>query len=307
MSYERALEIIQTEEYLTAADIDLIIKKKKKRSVHTLQKFRCANGFNVFNLQNCERTGFDLSNIFPFSLFFRGPIRGPFSNPTRRPRFRVKPPPQPIVTQTVLVDPPLVPINVAQPGEPGGGGTPERNPEATNLVPDGFKPVTVFPPYLFPRTVPALCVIFLEPKARFYKKPEKEYGYGYQHPGYPVKKTAGGFPIVQKVKNYFKSLKRTIKRRLDPRSKRIKREDKNYRVHLVEVPSFERRYGFRCRITLVDKQQCQLGVSCDSEGNRLSDRIQKRQDAEFLADGPPECRTELSPLGCTPGPNFSDY
>ena len=30
MTYERALEIIQTEEYLTAADIDLIHKRKKR-------------------------------------------------------------------------------------------------------------------------------------------------------------------------------------------------------------------------------------------------------------------------------------
>ena len=98
MSYERALEIIQTEEYLTAADVDLIAKKKrrkKKRSI-TFTKVRCSNGFNVFNKVNCPRFDFDLSNIFPFSLLFRGPIRGPFgrpSAPTRRPRFRFRPPP----------------------------------------------------------------------------------------------------------------------------------------------------------------------------------------------------------------------
>ena len=98
MSYERALEIIQTEEYLTAADVDLIAKKKrrkKKRSI-TFTKVRCSNGFNVFNKVNCPRFDFDLSNIFPFSLIFRGPIRGPFgrpSRPTRRPRFRFRPPP----------------------------------------------------------------------------------------------------------------------------------------------------------------------------------------------------------------------
>ena len=98
MSYERALEIIQTEEYLTAADVDLIAKKKrrkKKRSI-TFTKVRCSNGFNVFNKVNCPRFDFDLSNIFPFSLIFRGPIRWPFgrpSRPTRRPRFRFRPPP----------------------------------------------------------------------------------------------------------------------------------------------------------------------------------------------------------------------
>ena len=46
MTYERALEIIQTEEYLTAADIDLIhkradiniINKRKKRSMTSSSK-----------------------------------------------------------------------------------------------------------------------------------------------------------------------------------------------------------------------------------------------------------------------------
>lgn len=306
LTYERALEIIQTEEYLTAADIDLIIKKKKKK--RSINKYRCKNGFNVLFKDNCRRTGLDLSNIFPFSLFLRGPIRGPFNPPssfTRRPRFRFKPRPDPIVIQQVLVDPPLVPINVAQPGLPGGGGTPARSPEAVALVPNGLRPVTVFPPYLFPRTVPAVCVIFLEPKGIYPPKPEPQYEhhYGYNKPPNKPQFT----PIVQRVKSYFKSLKKTIKRRLDKSNKRVKRQDlfsrkpKAPRVHLVEVPSFERRYGFRCRVTLVDRQQCQLGVSCDTEGNRLSDRIKKRQIGdEFIADGPPECRTELSPLGCTP-------
>ena len=85
---------------------------------------------------------------------------------TRIPRFRFKdrPKPNPIRIQNVFVDPPIVPINVAQPGEPGGGGIPASNPAiADNLVPRGLRPVAVFPPYLFPRTVPAQCLIFLEP------------------------------------------------------------------------------------------------------------------------------------------------
>ena len=108
----------------------------------------------------------------------------------------------------------------------------------------------------------------------------------------PQKRLA--FPILRNVNNYFKSLSRTFKRKLRRQRrvrKRVRRDyQKAYRTHLVEVPSFERRYGFRCKITLVDKQQCQLGVSCDSEGNRLSERIIKRQAGEeFLATGPPEC------------------
>ena len=209
------------------------------------------------------------------------------------------------VTQNVFVDPPIIPINVAQPGEPGGGALPAANADAASLAPPGLRAVSVFPPYLFPRTVPAVCVIFLEPPKPKY--PKHEYGYGYEHPKHPpVPIRKPPVPFTTRLKNYFRSLK--YRKRL------LKKRDTGYgypkttkkpRVHLQEVISFERRYGFRCRVTLVDRQQCQLGISCDSEGNRLSDRkVQKRQKRqageEFFADGPPECRTELSPLGCTP-------
>ena len=73
-----------------------------------------------------------------------------------------------------MVDPPIVPKNVAQPGEPGGGAPPGRNPALIDaLVPGGLRGVAVFPPYLFPRTVPAQCVIFLEPDP-----PKKKPVYG---------------------------------------------------------------------------------------------------------------------------------
>ena len=307
MSYERALEIIQTEEYLTAADIDLIIKKKKKkRSVNSIFKSRCKNGFNVLNKNNCRRTGIDLSNIFPFSLFFRGPLRGPFRNPSssRPNRFRSRPPPSPIVIQNVLVDPPIVPENVAQPGEPGGGAIPSANPDALGLLPRGMKAVSVFPAYLFPRTVPAICVIFLEPR----KYPIKHHKYEYHYGPHNTQKRAKNEPFWNGYKTYLKNIKKTFKRRRNGSKKKVTKREaphyyykKDHRIHLVEVPAFERKYGFRCRVTLVDKQQCQLGFSCDSEGNRLSDRLKKRQaGVEFVAEGPPECRTELSPLGCTP-------
>ena len=84
---------------------------------------------------------------------------------TRIPNFRFKdrPKPNPIRIQNVLVDPPIVPKNVPQPGEPGGGGTPDMHPEIVRaLLPRGRKAVAVFPPYLFPRTVPAQCLIFVE-------------------------------------------------------------------------------------------------------------------------------------------------
>ena len=205
------------------------------------------------------------------------------------------------VTQTVLVDPPIIPINVPQPGEPGGGALPNVNPSAAALAPPGRRAVTVFPPYLFPRTVPAVCVIFLEPpKPKKYPKPE--YGYGYDHPK-PVRKPP--LPFTTRVKNYFRSLKYRKRHRVAKRDTGYGygyKTTKKPRIHLQEVVAYERTYGFRCTITLVDRQSCQLGVSCDSEGNRLAEKKRQKRQAgeEFIADGPPECRTELSPLGCTP-------
>ena len=77
-----------------------------------------------------------------------------------------------------------------------------------------------------------------------------------------------------------------------------------------ELPIF----GFRSRVTLVDMQPCALDVECDSEGNSLVDVIGEGQEVamgaspfaaeerqtgeEFQSEGPPECRTELNPLGC---------
>ena len=56
--------------------------------------------------------------------------------------------------------------NAPQPGEPGGGGLP-TSPSPTlaaslALVPPGLIAVSVFPPWTFERTVPAVGVIFEE-------------------------------------------------------------------------------------------------------------------------------------------------
>ena len=60
----------------------------------------------------------------------------------------------------------LVPPGNPLPGTPGGGGRPVGNTpdarEALALVPPGAIPVSIFPPYIRARTVPAVSVIFLE-------------------------------------------------------------------------------------------------------------------------------------------------
>ena len=80
----------------------------------------------------------------------------------------------------------------------------------------------------------------------------------YKHPKPPhrrprkPKKPRLSSPYVRNVKNYFKTMSKTLrsKRRLHRKIKRRVRRDypkkpKRYRTHVVEVPAFERHYGFR--------------------------------------------------------------
>ena len=44
----------------------------------------------------------------------------------------------------------------------GGGASPQTLKTAIYLVPAGLLPIAVFPPYIKPRTVPGVSVIFAE-------------------------------------------------------------------------------------------------------------------------------------------------
>ena len=61
-----------------------------------------------------------------------------------------------------------VPSNLPQPNSPGGGGSPTTSSptleESLSLVPSGLVAVSVFPPFETHRTVPAIGVIFSEPR-----------------------------------------------------------------------------------------------------------------------------------------------
>ena len=48
------------------------------------------------------------------------------------------------------------------PPTPGGGASPQTLKTAIGLVPAGLLTIAVFPPYVKPRTVPAVSVIFAE-------------------------------------------------------------------------------------------------------------------------------------------------
>jgi len=82
------------------------------------------------------------------------------------------------VPSLVVVEPPpgIAPPDVPQPGQPGGGDPPSANPQAAALAPPGTVPVAVFPPYISPRTYPAICVIFSELTASEQRYNSNKYG-----------------------------------------------------------------------------------------------------------------------------------
>ena len=96
---------------------------------------------------------------------------------TPQPQTPLQPQPVP-VTSAVVVDPPpgIAPLDVPQPGQPGGGDPPSANPQAAALAPPGTVPVAVFPPFIRPRTFPAMCVIFSELTASEQRYNSNSYG-----------------------------------------------------------------------------------------------------------------------------------
>ena len=183
----------------------------------------------------------------------------------------------------VMPLPGIAPPGVLQPRELGGGDPPANNPDAAALAPPGTVPVAVFPPYLRPRTFPAVCVIFSE-----LTKDETNNG---SHRHYGRKRQKRGqfsFPWRQ-----HQQLKR-------------KGSSSYHNKGGRKVVTIQRRFGFRCRVRLVE-ERCQLGETCNVAGNRilnfsgnsLMDQLLRRQSGEeFRSDSNPDCRVKVAPDGC---------
>ena len=54
-------------------------------------------------------------------------------------------------------------------------------------------------------------------------------------------------------------------------------------------------YGFVTKVTLVDNEPCELGVTCDQNGNKIQRRkawqFDRQTGEEFVSGAPPDCRT----------------
>ena len=148
--YSRALEIVQNEEYLTEADLNLIRRRYKRQNTPTDQGSPTIPVVSSPTFQD-----------FPSAS-------ESFQEDTLLVSIGVGIGTVAVGALYAIPDLPLVlpgsgvPPGNPQPGTPGGGGTPNTLPQAVALVPLGLNAIAVFPPYNTPRLVPAISVIFAE-------------------------------------------------------------------------------------------------------------------------------------------------
>ena len=265
LAYGRALQIVQSEEYLEAADLDAIrrIRRYKRSTLEDDTRTIVINDmldFNsTFTLDTLAKTGLagflfgllyltgnkqsiDLPGIPGIPDTFNSIIPTPRPN-NRKPRKRNKK-----KKPEKLVGPGQVPPDQPQPGTPGGGRLPldTNDPviqQALSLVPPGATPVSVFPPYAKERTFSSISVIFSEPSLPQYK----------------------------------------------PKYRRYKRRKPKYNVQ-------ENKYGFKTVVFLVSDEPCIANINCDSEGYKLAQpRIGQSGAEDFVSEAPVECRAEIDP------------
>ena len=199
LTYERALEIIQNEEYLTEADLSVIRRLKKRKKRNEEDKFRnplvyiaevIMSGRQSSN-STCTTFASRISDLDDLS--YRQSVICPDENDS---------PPStlldlfsfnssvasPAVMGAVVIGGILAAGigitalggvgagagvggsgGIPQPGSAQGGGLPVASSplaiEALALVPLGLEAVAVFPPYAGPRSVDAVSVIFRENSA----------------------------------------------------------------------------------------------------------------------------------------------
>ena len=167
--YERALEIVQDEEYLDDVNFDEIRLSRKQGEVfQAIDKFqeKVDNNFDILWEDSDILGQFD-NEYQEYHREKRQSNQVFFTNDT--PPFDTTGIAATLlVAGTILIAanpaPGLTPSSSPQPGSPGGGGLPSANPgNILALVPAGLVAVATFPPFLpVDRVIPAVAVIFRE-------------------------------------------------------------------------------------------------------------------------------------------------
>ena len=320
LPYSRALEIIQDELYLEAADFN-IIRRRKKRKVqdffqdyyvdqmelkHDIVKRQTQSNVTMTSITpSMNQIMQDPRPILAVGLLF-GALATAFlqpdtvAPPAEPPQGQAQPPqpPQPPVPTgppIFNVQPPLgqAPAGQPQPGEPGGGAPPlPTNPTAqealTNVPADGVA-VAVFPPVTRPRTRDAVCVIYSESDEASIRAA------GFDPPQTRKQRRFKRGVMNRLYRRFIASPLSRLRRRLFVRRGRSRASSSLYsdgsgNGNVVEV---ERLFGIACRVKFTER--CTLGVTCDLNGNRINNRRQGTGQ-DFQSDAPSECRTEFT--GC---------
>ena len=264
--YSRALEIVQNEEYLSEADLDLI-RRRYKRQTNTSTS-GTTSIFSTEPLQDVDLLptliglGVGIGTLAVGALY--------------------------AIPDLPLTSPSGVPPGNPQPGTPGGGGEPNTLPQAVALVPPGLNAIAVFPPYTTPRTIPAISVIFAENPAI--------------GPQTGRRKRSDNWYVREKMAQLMKRF-RCLRVKLRYRSLKKKYPPTTYHPHygkrevinsLDDCFDFidEPLYGFR---TLVSTEKFCLGNDLNClQTSSSTIGIQSRQTEEFVSEAPADCRLTLT-------------
>lgn len=272
LAYGRALQIIQTEEYLQATDLD-VIRRYKRSNLDDDTRTIIINDMLDFNstfaLDTLAKTGLagllfgllylnvnneSLPNLPGIPDTFNSVLPSRPNRPKRpggsKKKKKKKKPEK-------LVRPGQVPLDQPQPGTPGGGRLPIGDDsvmqQALSLVPPGAQPVAVFPPYEKEPTYSSISVIFSE----------------------------------------------SLQPKYNPYHRRYKRKKPQYNNQPKD------KFGFRTLVFLVAGESCTAYVNCDSEGYKLAQP--RRGFEDFDSDGPVECRAEIDPENACAQQQYNSY
>eukprot|EP00095_Tigriopus_kingsejongensis_P000441 snap_masked-scaffold492_size156171-processed-gene-0.5 protein:Tk00441 transcript:snap_masked-scaffold492_size156171-processed-gene-0.5-mRNA-1 annotation:"multispecies: ribonuclease iii" len=375
LTYARALEIIQQEEYLSETDLDVLRRFRRKRShdspsrkrnsaVLSREKrqicglfreaFECLNptpmSSNTYSsssltssgplnrrrrqtcgfitalptstLEDCTRIGVIGAGIVGTAAIVSNvpaqPLAPPQALPAPNPARRV------VNSFQVFPSEGVAPLGVPQPGAFGGGGVPFASnalaAEALALTPNGLLPVAIFPPFVDPRTLEAVGVIFTEtdgesitfagfdpadqlnPSNRRHRR-HKRNVLGYMRKS-----------LISGMSRFRHGLRRFWGQRTGRREgyhqQPVSYHNKGGEV-IVNFVKIERRYGFRIRVRSrkrctttnnciypcsrgVPTQQCQRLIQRRKFHANYYNPYSRQTGEEFRSDAPPDCRVEFA-------------
>ena len=152
----------------------------------------------------------------------------------------------------IFEGPPLIPYDVPNPGQPGGGYEPhpDHHYKILSLVPYGLIPLAVFP-NLYRGGNPSECVIFSEPDPVILPSPP---------PHIPIPPPLPPYYSPYSSPYYDHRRRKKTHDRKDTQKfvKMKKQQQRNKR----QIPIDHRLYGFRCLVTIIDKKSCSTYKEC---------------------------------------------